>query len=251
MIASALRSAASILVLLGLWEAAGRAGIAIALPPFSEVARAAIALTADGALPRALAVTLLPVALGAGLSVILGGLLGLAMGLSRRAEWLSVSLLVCLDTAPMIALVPLLTYLYGIGLAAKLASALLLAVPVMALNCYRGVRAVDPVLLDMHRAFLGGPLRAVLGVVLPAASGVLFAGIRLATAAAFTGVILSELLIRPSGIGDLITHHRSVADFPEMFAAILAIVAVAALTLGLLSRLEVVLLRPDRRPVVP
>ena len=221
------------------------------MPPVSDVVLALIELTGNGALPRALAVTLVPVVLGAVSSVIVGGLLGLAMGLSRRIEWLTVSLLVCLDTAPMIALVPLLTYLYGIGLAAKVASALLLAVPVMALNSYRGVRAVDPVLLDMHRAFLGGPLRAVVGVVLPAASGVIFAGIRLATAAAFTGVILSELLIRPSGIGNLITYHRAVADFPEMFAAIVALVCVAALTLGLLSRLEVMLLRPDRRPSVP
>ena len=54
----------------------------------------------------------------------------------------------------------------------------------------------------------------------------------------FIGIVIAELLITPTGIGDLITYHSSVADYPEMFAAILSIVALAALTLHALERLE-------------
>jgi NitT/TauT family transport system permease protein len=45
-------------------------------------------------------------------------------------------------------------------------------------------------------------------------------------------------LITPTGIGDLITYNSSVADYPKMFAAIASIVALAAVSLYLLQRLE-------------
>ena len=46
----------------------------------------------------------------------------------------------------------------------------------------------------------------------------IFAGLRLGVAAGFIGVVLAELLITPTGIGDLITYHRAVADYAEMYA---------------------------------
>ena len=41
----------------------------------------------------------------------------------------------------------------------------------------------------------------------------IFAGLRLGIAAGFIGVMLAELLITPTGIGDLITYHRSIANY--------------------------------------
>ncbi len=46
----------------------------------------------------------------------------------------------------------------------------------------------------------------------------MFAGIRLGVAEGFSGVVLAELLITPTGIGDLITYHRSIANFGHMYA---------------------------------
>jgi NitT/TauT family transport system permease protein len=54
----------------------------------------------------------------------------------------------------------------------------------------------------------------------------------------FVGVVVAELLITPTGIGDLITYHGSVADYPEMFATNASIVLVAAASLGALERVE-------------
>ena len=55
----------------------------------------------------------------------------------------------------------------------------------------------------------------ILKIILPAASPVIFAGLRLGCAAGFIGVILAELLITPTGIGDLITYNQSIAEYPE------------------------------------
>jgi NitT/TauT family transport system permease protein len=75
----------------------------------------------------------------------------------------------------------------------------------------------------------------------------MFAGIRLGVAEGFSGVVLAELLITPTGIGDLITYNRSIAKFAEMYAVILSIVAFAVITVSLLQRLEQTLFRPETR----
>ena len=66
----------------------------------------------------------------------------------------------------------------------------------------------------------------------------IFTGLRLGVAMGFIGIVIAELLITPTGIGDLITYHRSVADFAEMFAAIASIIMVSALTIAALGAVE-------------
>jgi NitT/TauT family transport system permease protein len=90
----------------------------------------------------------------------------------------------------------------------------------------------------MCRAFLGTRRQAVWKIVLPHAGGLIFAGLRLGVAMGFIGVVIAELLITPTGIGDLISYHSSTADYPKMFAVIASIVALAAVSLYLLQRLE-------------
>ena len=63
----------------------------------------------------------------------------------------------------------------------------------------------------------------------------------------FIGIVIAELLITPTGIGDLITYNSSVADYPQMFAAIVSIIIIAALTIHGLERLERKLFPPEMR----
>jgi NitT/TauT family transport system permease protein len=230
--------AISILIVLSAWEAAGRLGLSPALPPFSDVMAGLFRLAADSRLAGAIGETMQPVVVGTVVSVLVGMTLGLAMGLSRMTEAMFVGVLICLDTAPMAALVPLIASIYGIGFAAKIAAVMLLAVPIVALNAYRGVHAVTPTLLDMHRSFMGSRWRSIVMVVLPAASGMLAAGIRLGVAGAFVGAILAELLISTNGIGELIVFNRAVGKYSEMYAAIVSFVVLAAGTLAILHAVE-------------
>jgi NitT/TauT family transport system permease protein len=84
-------------------------------------------------------------------------------------------------------------------------------------------------------------------IILPHAAALIFAGLRLGLAMGFIGIVIAELLITPTGIGDLITYHSSVADYPEMFAAIASIIVLAALTIHALERLEQKLFPPEIR----
>jgi NitT/TauT family transport system permease protein len=124
---------------------------------------------------------------------------------------------------------------------------MLLALPVIVLNCYKAVRNVNPSLVDMCRSFQGTRAQQIAKVIIPEASPVIFAGLRLGIAAGFIGVVLAELLITPTGIGDLITYHRAVADYAEMYATIASIILFSAVTLAGLQRLETALFRPETK----
>lgn len=87
----------------------------------------------------------------------------------------------------------------------------------------------------------------IIKIILPHAAALIFAGLRLGLAMGFIGIVIAELLITPTGIGDLITYHSSVADYPEMFAAIASIIAVAAFAIHGLQRLEHKLFPPEIR----
>ena len=75
----------------------------------------------------------------------------------------------------------------------------------------------------------------------------IFAGLRLGLASGFIGVILAELLISPTGIGDLITYHQSIAEYPKMFAAIAVVILLSVIFISLLEKVEVLLFRPEKR----
>ena len=180
-------------------EVAGRWPVAPAVPPFSRTALAFLRMTLDGSVARAYASTLQPLLIGIAISAALGVGAGVAMGLSRSVEWLTLPLFVIAQAAPMAAIIPMITYVYGIGLTAKVLAVTVLAVPVIAMNSYKGIRNTSPSLLEMCRSFLGTRAQAVWKIVLPHAGGLIFAGLRLGVAMGFIGVVIAELLITPTG----------------------------------------------------
>jgi len=237
----------SLLLLAAAWEAAGRVPVSITFPTFGETMAALGRLAADGALGKAYLVTLQPLVLGLAISAGLGVVLGVAMGLWRSLEWFGAPVFIVMQAAPMAALIPLVTFVYGIGLTAKTLAVCLLAMPVIVLNSYKAVRNTNPSLLQMCRVFQGSRLQQIVKIIVPDASPVIFAGLRLGVAAGFIGVVLAELLITPTGIGDLISYHRAVADYAEMYAVILSIIVFSAVTVGLLQSLELALFRPETK----
>src|SRR3546814_11045316 len=97
---------------------------------------------ADGSMVKAYANTLLPLVIGVVISAVLGIGLGVWMGLRRTAEWFGAPVFIVLQAAPMAALIPLITFTYGIGLTAKTLAVIMLALPVIVLNCRSEERRV-------------------------------------------------------------------------------------------------------------
>lgn len=234
-------------IVLGAWEYAGRVPISPAFPTFLETLAALWELIADGSLAVAFWVTLKPLVIGLVASVVIGVGLGVVMGLNRFSEWLVAPVFIIAQSAPLAALIPILTFAYGIGLASKVLTVCIMAMPVIVLNSLNAIRHAPISLIEMGRAFLASRAQLIWKIILPAASPVIFAGLRLGCAAGFIGVILAELLITPTGIGDIITYNQSIAEYEKMYAAIFSIIVFAVLFIEVLERIEVTLFRPEKQ----
>jgi NitT/TauT family transport system permease protein len=237
---------ASFALVFGIWEIAGQLQISRAFPPASDVALAILEMTVNGEFVQAYSASLPPLLIGLFVTIVGGVSLGVAVGLMRTAEWFFVPVLVIFQTAPVSAIIPLLTYMYGISDASKVVAIIILGLPLVALNSYKGIQATNPSLIAMSRSFMASRIDTIRLIILPSASEMIFAGLRLGVSGAFIGIVLAELLITPTGIGDLITFNRAIARYDKMFAAIVSILAVAAVTLGLLQGLETRLFRREK-----
>ena len=143
----------SILFVLGLWEWAGRIPVS---PTFPTFRRRWGAVRHDGGRQPAQGLWRDAEAddRRVGLCGIFGVGLGLAMGLSRRFEWFTLPVWVISQAAPMAAIIPLITFVYGIGLGAKVVAVVIMAAPIVVLNAYTGIRNVNQSLLEMGSAFM-------------------------------------------------------------------------------------------------
>lgn len=237
----------SIFAVLAGWEVAGRIPVSPSFPTFLNTAVATVGMVLDGSLPAGLAITLVPLLIGFLICTLLGVAIGVAMGLAPRIEWLGVPLFIVLQAAPLAALVPLIIMAYGIGLTTKVLIVCVMAMPVIVLNSFKAVRNAPLSLIEMGRAFLGNRRQLIFQIILPAAAPVIFAGLRLGLASGFVGAVLAELLVTPTGVGDIITYNQSIAEYPKMYGAIAVVIAVSVVFIELLERIELRYFRPEKR----
>ncbi|WP_372840355.1 ABC transporter permease [Phaeovulum sp.] len=240
----------SAVIVFGAWEIAGRVPISYAFPTFFESMSALLRMTLNGSIFTAYAQTLSPLVVGVAISTVLGIGLGLWIGLSSRIEWLLAPIFVVMQAAPLAALIPILVMVYGIGITSKVFVVIIMAMPVIVLNTAAAVRNTPVSLKEMATSFLAKDREVLWKIVLPAASPMIFSGMRLGVSAGFIGAILSELKITPTGVGDIITFSRSIADYPSMYAAIFSIILLAVLFLNLLGSLENILFKGNNRGYV-
>lgn len=237
----------SALIVFGAWEIAGRIPVSYAFPTFLESMQALFGMSFDGSLIKAYAETLKPLVLGVAISAVVGIGLGLWIGLSRWFEWLFSPIFIVMQAAPLAALIPLLVMVYGIGITSKVFVVCIMAMPVIVLNTASAVRNTPASLIEMASSFMASRRETITRVIIPAASPLIFSGLRLGVSAGFIGAILSELKITPTGVGDIITYSRSIADYPSMYAAIFSIILLAVVFLNLLEKVEFYLFEGNDR----
>ncbi|MEM8728486.1 MAG: ABC transporter permease [Pseudomonadota bacterium] len=240
----------SALIVFGAWQIAGMIPVSYAFPTFTDSMAALFRMIFDGTLFIAYGETLQPLVIGVAISTVSGIVLGLWIGLSRFFDWIASPIFIVMQSAPLAALIPLLVMAYGIGLTSKVFVVCIMAMPVIVLNTAGAVRNTPTNLKEMCHSFQGNDRDVLLKIILPAASPIIFSGLRLGVSAGFIGAILSELKITPTGVGDIITFSRSIADYPAMYAAIFSIIVLAVLFLNLLESLETNLFKGNNRGYV-
>jgi ABC-type nitrate/sulfonate/bicarbonate transport system permease component len=164
--------------------------------------------------------------------------LGLLMGRYRRIESFLEIYMTALLTVPMISFIPFLVIAFGLGLHSRVWIVFLFAFVIIAINTAAGVRNVDPVLTEMARSFGARESELFVKVILPAATPMIMAGIRLGMGRAVLGMVTSEMILAVVGFGSLLMTFGASFNSPALFATILTIVLIAVALLALIQHLD-------------
>jgi NitT/TauT family transport system permease protein len=225
---------ASVLVLLGVWEAVARAGWVdpLFVPAPSAVA-AAFPHMGRGAL-FGLGDTLAKTAVAYALSVVLGVAGGLALGSARILREVLNPFVVALYGMPKILVLPWIVLLLGFGTTpAVLYGAIHGFFPILVLVA-GAVRDVDRTLVSVARAFGASHWQLYAKVVLPAIVPTVLAGMRLGIVFCLLGVLIVEMFAGIRGMGHVLNSLANGFQAPELFAATALVSAASiAIVLGL------------------
>jgi ABC-type nitrate/sulfonate/bicarbonate transport system permease component len=230
--------AASVLITLALWEWYGRHTNPILFTYPTAIAYAAIDMLADGTLLSALGQSLWVLAAGFALGTLAGIVLGLLSGRSPVLAGLLDIPVTALYATPMVALVPILVLWFGFGTAAKVVVVLLFTVFPVLINTQRGVREVDPRLVEVAHAFCSTEYRLWADLILPSALPFVMTGIRLAIGRALIAVIVAEFYTAIAGLGYLIVSNAHAFQTARVFVPIVGLMILGVVTTGLLEMAE-------------
>lgn len=193
----------------------------------------------SSALQRDIRATLLEVTVGYIAAVIPGLIIGAAMGLWQRVDYVLEPIVIGLYSAPTIALYPLLIIWFGISFTSITILVVLFTIFPIIVNTALGVRLVDPVLIRSAVAF-GASRREVLQkVVLPAAMPSIAAGLQLAIGRCFTGAVVAELFIGSAGLGYSIGYYASFLQMNFVFLNVFVVGilgVILTMTMGAVQR---------------
>jgi NitT/TauT family transport system permease protein len=229
------------------WQLAGNDAVRLRMPTFARTVSSWLNLTFNGDLLPRLVESNIAMVLGYTLALVIGVSFGLAMGLLPRLGSIARPYLLILIALPMIAFLPSVQAIFGLGLTSRVIVVFVVAFIYVAINAEVGARAASAPLTEMGRSFGASRAQMIRELVLPQAFPSIMAGSRLGLERAIGGMVLAELFLSGAGIGSLLTFHRNRLDAGAVFAIALTLVLEGVILLALARRFENYVTRGYRR----
>jgi NitT/TauT family transport system permease protein len=239
------RQAIAFLLLLALWEAAGRAGMLnpLYLPSPTQIGAALVDLFSDGRIWPHLEATFSAALGGLALGIAVGVLLGVVAALVPLIAELLEPVMTLLNAVPRVILAPLFVIWLGIGLASKIALSFILVAVLIFFTVFTGIRQVDRRMVERVVTLGGGRWALIRHVYLPSVTAWILSNLKIAVGFAFTGALVGEFVAATHGLGYLLSFAQSTYNAALMFALIVLILIVVLLIFAIAGRLEKYLLR--------
>lgn len=228
------------ILLILLWQLAANGGnINIQLfPSPAKIFQAFVKSVQSGKLQANILISLKRVLIGYIYGAVLGIGVGILLGLSKKAYRLFSFLLEILRPIPIIAWVPVLIMIFGIGETSKIIVIVIGSFWSIFLNTYDGIRNVDTKYLEVTAMFMKSKRETVFRVMVPAALPGIFTGLRIGIGSAWISVIGAELIASAAGLGYMISYSREMAQPANMYVAVFVIGIIGYLINALLKIIE-------------
>lgn len=222
-----------------LWWAAIVHSGSLIFPSPRQVASGALELARDGTLWEHIVASLVRVATGFLLALVVALPLGLWMGRVDGAYRTLNPVFQIMRPISPIAWIPIAILWFGVGDVAPVFLIFLAAVFPLIVQTSAGVHAIDARYLRAAENF--GVPRAKLfrQVIVPAVLPEVLTGMRIALGVAWLVVVAAEMIVRSSGLGFLIMDARNAGNRYDLVVAAMIIIGLIGLGLdALMRRLE-------------
>jgi NitT/TauT family transport system permease protein len=181
------------------------------------------------------------------LAVVVGIAIALLFSWFRWLEMATMPLLVSLNMIPKVALGPLIIVWFAYGIGPNIMMAFAICFFPIVLTTARGLREVEPDLLDLVRTLRGSRWQVFTKIQLPGALPYIFSGMKVAAILAVAGAIVGEFLGSDRGLGYLMLQVQVTLDTAAMFMAVILITLIGSILYLLVLGLERLLVVQDAR----
>jgi len=220
---------AVIAIAIGLLEFCCQVGLIdhrVVIPP-SEMADALVRLLISGQAKDQIVRTFGIVIVAVLISVVAGFALGLIIHALPRVRQALDPFFATYYAVPIFIFYPVMIVIFGLSVMPIVLMGVATAIVAMIIATLNGLDRVPRVLIKVARVHRMGKIATALLLKLPAAAPHLFTGVKLAVSYGFIGVIASEFILAPAGLGRVISDAYSDFNNRQMYALMLLLIIVA------------------------
>lgn len=234
------------LVLITIWELAYRLGVGYlkawqpdGFPSPIKIMRVFLTLIQDHTLGSAVLTSVIRLAFGFGISLVLGFFLALILLRYKSLQENLSPLLLGLQALPNVTWVPMAILWFGLGESTILFVVVIGSTFAITLAVESGIKNVKSIYLKAAQTMGSKGLKTYRNVVFPAALPEIIGGLKQGWAFAWRGLIAGEMLTQVNGLGEILVAGRERADINQIIA-IMVVIIILGLTVNKLvfERLE-------------
>ena len=223
----------SLAVLIAAWAVTAALVHSRLLPGPLAVGATTLAEIRSGELPFQMACTLGRVIAAFSIAMILGSIMGYAMGRSTRLDRFADSWLVVLINMPALVVIIFAYIWIGLNETAAILAVAINKLPNVIVVMREGTRALDPEIDEMARAFKFTEWKKIRHVVIPQLAPYLAASSRSGLSIVWKIVLVVELLGRPNGVGFVLGSAFSLFDMAKILSYSICFIVLMLLIEGL------------------
>jgi ABC-type nitrate/sulfonate/bicarbonate transport system permease component len=230
----------TLIAFLLVWEGCARSGLVdpLFISSPTRVASAGCALMQDPEFWNDVRVSASEFAIGYAAAAAVAVPIGLAIGLSKRLQYLFGPFIDTLNAVPRVTLLPLIIIWFGIGIWSKVAVVFLGAVIPIAISTQAGVRTSETRFVRIARSFAASRMKIFSSIVLPGTLPFIFTGLKYGAGRALLGVVVGELYAATAGLGHMIAVAGNTFQTDIVFFGVAIFMAAGLIVVAMLGALE-------------
>lgn len=221
-----------------LWQIAAGHTSELVMVPLGAIWKALVAAVKSGQLGVDFLASFQGFLIGLVLASAAGIVIGVIMATSRIVfdfvdPWVS-----AMYSTPLIALAPLFIVVFGIGLTAKVAVVITLAIFPVIINTASGIRTTDHNLIECAHSFGADRLQVFTKVLIPSAVPFIVTGLRLAVGRALIGIVVAEFFGARAGLGHMVFNASQNFDTANVWLGVFILAVIGMTLIKLMYRFE-------------